>query len=178
MTKSLTVESEIHFEKRRAGQRVMETGPATERPNGRLPRITRLMALAIRCERLIREGEITDYAELARLGHVTRARVTQIMNLCCWHQISRRRFCICREWRVAMIRSCCEICRGLRWKRTGESSDKPGQTSRPERSSLPSSAENRLLLPSRCTSRMRSDIRPVFLRIAFHIDGSTASATT
>ena len=40
-----------------------------------------LMALAIRCDRLIREGEIADYAELARLGHVTRARVTQIMNL-------------------------------------------------------------------------------------------------
>ncbi len=30
---------------------------------------------------LIREGVVTDYAELARLGHVTRARVTQIMNL-------------------------------------------------------------------------------------------------
>jgi hypothetical protein len=26
-------------------------------------------------------GEIADYAELARLGHVTRARVTQVMNL-------------------------------------------------------------------------------------------------
>ena len=79
--KSLTVESEIHFEGRRGGRRVMELGPAPERPKGRVPRITRLMALAIRCERLIQEGEISDYAELARLGHVTRARVTQIMNL-------------------------------------------------------------------------------------------------
>jgi hypothetical protein len=81
MTRALTIETEIHFEKCRKGQRVMQRGPALERPKGRLPRITRLMALAIRCERLIREGEIADYAELARLGQVTRARVTQIMNL-------------------------------------------------------------------------------------------------
>ena len=39
------------------------------------------MALALRLDRLIREGEITDQAEIARLGNVTRARVTQIMNL-------------------------------------------------------------------------------------------------
>lgn len=39
------------------------------------------MALAIRFEGLIRNGDVTDQAELARLGHVTRARMTQIMNL-------------------------------------------------------------------------------------------------
>jgi hypothetical protein len=39
------------------------------------------MALAIRFDALIREGEISDYAELARLANVSRARVTQIMNL-------------------------------------------------------------------------------------------------
>jgi len=39
------------------------------------------MALAIRFERLVRDGEVADYADLARLGYVTRARVTQIMNL-------------------------------------------------------------------------------------------------
>lgn len=39
------------------------------------------MALAIRFDRLIQEGEITDQADLARLGNVSRARVTQIMNL-------------------------------------------------------------------------------------------------
>jgi hypothetical protein len=26
-------------------------------------------------------GEVRDYADLARLGHVTRARITQLMNL-------------------------------------------------------------------------------------------------
>jgi hypothetical protein len=39
------------------------------------------MALAIRMEDLIRAGAITDYSELARLGRVSRARITQIMNL-------------------------------------------------------------------------------------------------
>jgi len=39
------------------------------------------MALAIRFDRLIKEGEIEDQADLARLGNVSRARVTQIMNL-------------------------------------------------------------------------------------------------
>ena len=48
---------------------------------GKLPRITRLMALAIKFEGLIKEGAVRDYADLARLGHVTRARMTQIMNL-------------------------------------------------------------------------------------------------
>ena len=39
------------------------------------------MALAIRFDGLIREGAVRDQAELARVGHVTRARLTQIMNL-------------------------------------------------------------------------------------------------
>ena len=39
------------------------------------------MALAIRFEGLLREETIRDYAELARLGRVTRARMTQIMKL-------------------------------------------------------------------------------------------------
>jgi hypothetical protein len=46
-----------------------------------IPRIARLVALAIRFEGLLREGTIRDYAELARRGHVTRARMTQIMKL-------------------------------------------------------------------------------------------------
>src|SRR4051812_32493038 len=62
----------------------MKVGVAPVRaavPLGRVPRISRLMALAIRFEGLLAAGEVTDCAELARLGHVSRARVTQIMNL-------------------------------------------------------------------------------------------------
>ena len=46
-----------------------------------IPRIARLMALAIRFEGLLRDRTIRDCAELARLGRVTRARMTQIMKL-------------------------------------------------------------------------------------------------
>ena len=48
---------------------------------GNVPRVARLMALAIHFEEILRDGLIQDMADLARLGHVTRARVTQIMNL-------------------------------------------------------------------------------------------------
>ena len=48
---------------------------------GSIPRVARLMALAIRLEGLVREGTIQDYAEAARIGRVTRARMTQIIKL-------------------------------------------------------------------------------------------------
>jgi hypothetical protein len=73
------------FHKKRVGKHIaMVEGPpptAPERAKGRLPRITRYMALAIYYEDLIRQGHVYDYAEIATLGYVTRARVTQIMNL-------------------------------------------------------------------------------------------------
>jgi hypothetical protein len=81
---NLTVQCTVHFENKRHGRKQMTLGdtpvPAPV-PLGRVARISRLMALAIRFEGLVSAGEVTDYAELARLGHVTRARVTQIMNL-------------------------------------------------------------------------------------------------
>jgi hypothetical protein len=39
------------------------------------------MALAIRFDQLICDGVVADQAELARLGYVSRARITQIINL-------------------------------------------------------------------------------------------------
>ena len=59
---------------------IPETAPPSEIV-GRLPRITRLMALAIHFDQLIRDRTILNQAELARLGRVTRARMSQIMNL-------------------------------------------------------------------------------------------------
>ncbi len=84
MSHPLTIELSIHIDREGQGARkTLKDGPdpAEVVESGRLPRITRLMGLAIRFERLIREGEIRDYSQLAELGHVTRARVTQIMNL-------------------------------------------------------------------------------------------------
>jgi hypothetical protein len=81
---NLTVKARVHFTQARRGGKKMvvgETPAAIETPTGRVPRISRLMALAIRFEGLLQRGEVRDYAELALVGHVTRARVTQIMNL-------------------------------------------------------------------------------------------------
>ena len=63
---------------RQAAGRPKKAAPS---PPARIPRITRLMALAIKFQDMIDRGEVKDYADLARLGYVTRARVTQIMNL-------------------------------------------------------------------------------------------------
>ena len=81
---SLTVECKVHFTHAGHGRKQMVGGVAPVAatvPLGRVPRLARLMALAIRFEALLAQDEVRDYADLARLGHVTRARVTQIMNL-------------------------------------------------------------------------------------------------
>ncbi|MCX6632327.1 MAG: hypothetical protein NTW28_32355 [Candidatus Solibacter sp.] len=58
-----------------------QSAPTLANLPARLPRITRLMALAIKFQDMVNRGEVRDYADLARLGYVTRARLTQIMNL-------------------------------------------------------------------------------------------------
>ena len=45
------------------------------------PRVTRLLALAHHLQGLIDQGIVHDYAEIARLTGLSRARLTQIMNL-------------------------------------------------------------------------------------------------
>lgn len=59
------------------GEQPADANPAP----GWVPRLAKFMALAIRFDELVRTGQVADYAELARLAHVTRARMTQIMNL-------------------------------------------------------------------------------------------------
>lgn len=64
----------------RVGKRKVIRAP--RKPVGpRIPRISRLMALAIKMQGMVDRGEVPDYAELARLAQVTRARMTQIMDL-------------------------------------------------------------------------------------------------
>jgi len=78
----ITIECPVHFRKARAGQKKLKAGESPQSvPEGSIPRVSRLMALAIRFDGLIRAGKVRDYAELARVGRVTRARLTQIMNL-------------------------------------------------------------------------------------------------
>ena len=47
----------------------------------RPPRVTCLLALAHRFEALVRSGDVKDYADLARAGRVSRARISQILKL-------------------------------------------------------------------------------------------------
>ncbi len=68
-----------------AGGRKRIVGPEHPPPGkavpGRTARASRLMALAIHYDELLRGGVVTGYAQLARLGHVSLARISQVMNL-------------------------------------------------------------------------------------------------
>lgn len=77
-----TVTRQIHF-KRKAQHKRAVRGPAPDdtATQGRVPRVSKLMALAIRFDQLIQDGAVANRSELARLGHVSQPRVTQIMNL-------------------------------------------------------------------------------------------------
>ncbi len=75
--RKLQLTREAHGRRRVAAAR-QESTPVEA---GRIPRISRLMALAIRLERLLLSGEVSDVMELARLGHVTQPRIPQILNL-------------------------------------------------------------------------------------------------
>jgi site-specific DNA recombinase len=53
----------------------------TDVDTGRVPRISRVMALAIRIESLVREGVVKNYRDLADLGQISPARLSQIVRL-------------------------------------------------------------------------------------------------
>ena len=79
---TLTIEGVVHLRRRGPGGRPeLREGAAPPPPAERVPRVARLMALAVKMDGLVRTGVVRDYAALARLGRVTRARVTQVMNL-------------------------------------------------------------------------------------------------
>ena len=82
MTEGLTTTTHVHFKQGRGTRKVMKEGePPEPPPQTAVPRISRLMALAIHMQDLVDRGEVADYADLARLAHVSRPRITQIMNL-------------------------------------------------------------------------------------------------
>ena len=62
-------------------QRVSVPKPKMPSAPAKLPHITKLMALAIRLEYLLATSQVKDQAEIARAAGITRARVTQILNL-------------------------------------------------------------------------------------------------
>src|SRR6202049_998151 len=76
-----TVDVEILIRPKGRGKPRQDARVAHAAAAPRIPRISRLMALAIKFQDMVDRGEVRDYADLARLGYVTRARITQIMNL-------------------------------------------------------------------------------------------------
>jgi hypothetical protein len=81
MNESFKVIRKFHVARRQHGRKQLRDGAASEVPAGRIPRIARLMALAIRCDQLIHDGVIANQSELAEFGQITTARMTQIMSL-------------------------------------------------------------------------------------------------
>lgn len=83
-TDGWTFETKVHFGAAARGRkRLLQGGapvPAPVEP-GRLPRVTRLLALAHRFDALVRDGTVADQTDLARFTGVTRQRISQIVSL-------------------------------------------------------------------------------------------------
>lgn len=80
---TITVTKPIHFRSRAHGRKVASTTPSplASLPMGKVPRVSRLMALAIRFDRMLREGEVESIGELARRHQISQPRATQLLNL-------------------------------------------------------------------------------------------------
>jgi hypothetical protein len=83
MRAPLTIECVAHCRRHGHGSTKALTAGATPAPPavvpGRVPRLARLMALAIRFDSLLGAGH--KQADLAQLGHVSRGRIAQILSL-------------------------------------------------------------------------------------------------
>lgn len=79
MNFKLTVNRSFHVQTRRNGGKSLADGKAPTKPQGRVPRITRLLALAHRCRDLVRDGVIINQSELAHYGQISTTRMSQIM---------------------------------------------------------------------------------------------------
>ena len=79
------IERTVSFGRRGRGARQVLRSPSEQSPaavsGGRVPRVARLLALAHRFDRLLQSGAVINSSALARLGHVSRARIAQIFNL-------------------------------------------------------------------------------------------------
>lgn len=92
---ALTLVFQVHVAAAQRGRKHIRLGEKKDVPRGatrgatrggtrgetKVPRISRLMALAIRFEELVRSGEVEDHAALAAIGHVTPVRISQIASL-------------------------------------------------------------------------------------------------
>jgi hypothetical protein len=106
----------------------------TEKPTGRIPRISRLMALAIKYQGMLDRGEVESITELAKLCHVTQPRMSQILSLNLLspmiqerllflpmvesgktevHEKILRSVCAEMDWKIQQLRFAERICAGV-----------------------------------------------------------------
>ena len=74
----------FHYSRGPKGQKMLREGypeKTSQKQIGHVPRVSRLLALAIRFEQQIHSGKVASYADLARRLTVTRARMSQITSL-------------------------------------------------------------------------------------------------
>ncbi len=76
----LRMEYTVHFATQAKGRKTIRQGEKPQ-PIGRIPRVARVLALAHHFDDLILQGAVKDYAEIARLAQLSRARVAQILTL-------------------------------------------------------------------------------------------------
>ncbi len=77
-----TITRQIHF-KTKARRKTLAKGakPVAITTPGRIPRVSKLMALAIRYDQMLNDGVVASQSDLAKLLYITQPRMTQIMNL-------------------------------------------------------------------------------------------------
>jgi hypothetical protein len=85
MNRPLVIEGTLPLARRGHAARLKANGAASaatpDVPSSRVPRIARLLALAWHAEELVRSGTLGSYAAAARLGQISRARLSQILSL-------------------------------------------------------------------------------------------------
>jgi hypothetical protein len=79
MTGRLTINRQFHVATKRSGTKQIQSGTKPLTPVGRVPRISRLLALAHHCFGLVQSGAIINQSELAHFGQISTTRMTHIM---------------------------------------------------------------------------------------------------
>lgn len=78
---ALSMEYKVDFNNGDGKRKPKKEPAASKATTPQIPRITKLLALAHHLQELLDQGVVKDYADIARLSGLSRARVTQIMNL-------------------------------------------------------------------------------------------------
>ena len=81
MSTAIVLEGIVPLKRRRIKSSESNVATAPPTPSRHVPRIARLLALAWHVEGLVRSGTVSSYAVAAKLGHVSRARMSQIVSL-------------------------------------------------------------------------------------------------